>query len=179
MPSVRPGSAAGDGAVAGSDHARVAALIGDHRGRGEDLIEVLHVVQQQLGHLPAAALRQVAGALELPLSHVFGVASFYHLFHLEPPPAHRCGVCLGTACVVRGAAELADRLQARLGLRIDDHRTSEGWRLEGVSCQGACGLGPLLLLDGRLVPALPFDCGERLQSHFDAIGLPAAGGTGS
>jgi len=147
-------------------------LIRRQGGRGGALIEVLHQLQEHLGHLPPSALRQVARGLQLPLSHVYGVASFYHLFRLKAPPAHRCAVCLGTACFVRGGMELAQRLQARLGVRLDDPDGGDGWVLEGISCLGACGLGPLLLLDGALVAGLPLAFPEPLGARFDALGLP-------
>lgn len=170
-----------DDAAGAPEHVRIAALIERYQGRSGELIEVLHEVQDQLGHLPPTALRQVARGLELPLSHVFGVASFYHLFHLQPRTIHGCGVCLGTACFVRGASALVERLQVRLGVRLDapaiGHRGGDpgGWRLQAVSCQGACGLGPLLLLDGRPVGGLPLASPELLQARFDAVGLPALG----
>lgn len=185
MSSSSPASGPGD-AIGAPEQVRIAALIERHQGRGGELIEVLHEVQDQLGHLPATALRQVARGLELPLSHVVGVASFYHLFHLQPRTAHGCGVCLGTACFVRGASALVDRLQVRLGVQLDAAAVGRGggergggerggWRLQGVSCQGACGLGPLLLLDGRPVGGLPLASPELLQARFDALGLPAVG----
>ena len=109
---------------------------------GSELIEVLHQRQQQAGWLAQPVLAQVARELALPLSRVHGVASFYHLFALQPPPRHRCCVCVGTACFVRGAEGLLARLEARLA--------GGDWRLEPLGCLGACGLGPLLQIEGRV-----------------------------
>ena len=96
---------------------RIAQVIRQNGARADGLIEVLHQVQEIHGYLPAEALEQVARALRLPLSRVYGVASFYHLFHLEGPTEHRCAVCLGTACFVKGGADLAAQLEERLGVK--------------------------------------------------------------
>jgi bidirectional [NiFe] hydrogenase diaphorase subunit len=150
---------------------RTTRLIRQHRGRADALIEVLHQVQELYGYLPAAALEQVARGLQLPLSRVHGVASFYHLFRLEAPTAHRCAVCLGTACFVKGGGELAARLEQRLGLRLDDPAGNGSWALEHVSCLGACGQAPVLVVDGRLEPRLPLDDPAQLEQRLTALGL--------
>jgi NADH:ubiquinone oxidoreductase subunit E len=150
---------------------RTTRLIRQQRGRADALIEVLHQVQELYGYLPAAALAQVARELQLPLSRVHGVASFYHLFRLEAPTAHRCAVCLGTACFVKGGGELAARLERRLGLRLDDPAGNGTWALEHVSCLGACGQAPVLVVDGQLEPRLPMDDPEALDRRLGALGL--------
>lgn len=132
------------------------------------LIEVLHERQQALGYLPQAVLAAVARELALPLSTVQGVASFYHLFALEPPPSHRCAVCRGTACNVRGAAQLVAALAQRL-------KAQSSWALEEVSCVGACSFGPLLLVDGQLAGPLPVGEPTKLDHCFNALALPEAG----
>ena len=115
--------------------------IASHGGSPEALIEILHALQQQQGWLSPLSLACVARGLALPLSRVQGVASFYHLFALQPPPHHRVGVCLGTACFVRGGTALQQRLAQGL---------APGWALEQLSCIGACAQGPVLLVDGRI-----------------------------
>ena len=112
------------------------------------LIEELHRLQQDQGFLSREQLRQLARRLRLPLSLVYGVASFYHLFRLEAPTPHRCAVCLGTACFVRGGADLARALEHHLGVRLDDPAGNGMWGLQHVSCLGACGQAPVLVVDG-------------------------------
>ncbi|MFO7630174.1 MAG: NAD(P)H-dependent oxidoreductase subunit E [Prochlorococcaceae cyanobacterium] len=150
---------------------RTSRLIRQQQGRADALIEVLHQVQELYGFLPKAALAQVARELQLPLSRVYGVASFYHLFRLAAPTAHRCAVCLGTACFVKGGSELAARLEKRLGLRLDDPAGNGSWALEQVSCLGACGQAPVLVVDGQLEPRLPVDDPQALDARLEALGL--------
>ena len=110
---------------------------------GDSLIERLHRVQLLHGYLPREALQQLAISMARPLSDVIGVASFYHLFRLDPPPPHRCVVCRGTACFVRGA----ERLEAALRQR--------GVAFETASCVGACGQAPVLVVDGAVATGQP------------------------
>jgi NADH:ubiquinone oxidoreductase subunit E len=151
---------------------RIDRVIRQHGGRADALIEVLHLVQEIRGHLPRADLEQVARGLSLPLSRVYGVATFYHLFHLEAPTAHRCAVCLGTACYVRGGSLLVERLQERLGLRLDEPEPGGDWSLRHVSCLGACGQAPVLVVDGVMNTRLPVDHLEALDVRLDEAGLP-------
>jgi bidirectional [NiFe] hydrogenase diaphorase subunit len=150
---------------------RISRLIRQQHGRADALIEVLHQVQELVGYLPKPALAQVARELQLPLSRVQGVASFYHLFRLTAPTAHRCAVCLGTACFVKGGAELAAWIEQRLGLKLDDPAGNGLWALEHVSCLGACGQAPVLVVDGQLEPRLPVDDPAALAARLDALGL--------
>ena len=96
--------------AAASTDPRIAQVIRRHGARADALIEVLHQVQELQGYLAPESLRDVATGMRLPLSRVHGVASFYHLFRLEPPTAHRCAVCLGTACYVKGGTQVAARI---------------------------------------------------------------------
>ena len=132
-------------------------------------------MQERHGYLPRPVLRQVARGLRLPLSRVYGVATFYHLFRLEAPSAHRCAVCLGTACFVRGGAELAALLAGRLAVRPDGPASSAGWTLASVSCLGACGQAPVLVVDGALLTRLPLEDGTALAQRLTAAGLPQTG----
>jgi len=100
-----------------------AAISREIRRHGADpaaLIEVLHQVQLRESYLAAGALHQVARELRLPLSRVYGVASFYHLFRLTPPPRHRLAVCHGTACFVNGAEVLEAMLRAQSVVAAED-----------------------------------------------------------
>ncbi|WP_296701231.1 bidirectional hydrogenase complex protein HoxE [Thiocapsa sp. UBA6158] len=118
------------------------------------LIETLHSVQDAFGFLDEGSLRFVAAALDLPLSKVFGVATFYHLFTLKPKGRHACVVCTGTACYIKGAGGLVERLQERYD--INPGETTEDNRLSLLTarCVGACGLAPAIVIDGDVLGKL-------------------------
>jgi bidirectional [NiFe] hydrogenase diaphorase subunit len=118
---------------------------------GHALIETLHTVQSAFGCLDETSLRFVAASLDLPLSKVFGVATFYHLFMLEPKGRHACVVCTGTACYIKGAGGLVKAVEQRFG--VAPGGTSEDNRLSVLTarCVGACGLAPAVVLDGNVL----------------------------
>lgn len=125
--------------------------------RPDSLIEVLHTAQELFGYLDTDVLIYVGGALRLPLSRVYGVATFYNFFSLRPPGEHTCVVCLGTACYVKGAAAILAALeeahQVKAGQTTSDGKIS----LVTARCLGACGLAPALVFDGEVAGKLTAD----------------------
>ncbi|MCB0166003.1 MAG: bidirectional hydrogenase complex protein HoxE [Anaerolineae bacterium] len=122
------------------------------------LIEVLHTAQEVFGFLEDDLLIYVARQLKLPLSWVYGVATFYHFFSLKPQGEHTCTVCMGTACYVKQAAEIVAMLQAEFG--VAPGQTTADGKLSAATarCLGSCGLAPVIVIDsdvlGRQTPAL-------------------------
>lgn len=114
------------------------------------LIEILHEAQSLYGYLDRELLHWVAEQLALPRSKVYGVASFYHLFQLNPSGRHRCQVCLGTACYVKGSQTILDRLIAELGIREGKTTGDGAISLGTVRCVGACGIAPVVVYDGDI-----------------------------
>jgi len=121
------------------------------RFQQDQLIEILHDAQSVFGYLSEDVLFYVARSLGLPPSRVFGVATFYHLFNLEPTGEHSCTVCMGTACYVKGADEIVARVAEEYG--IEPGGTTEDGRLTLTSarCIGSCGLAPVVLVDGEVL----------------------------
>ena len=118
--------------------------------RPEALIEVLHSVQEAFGYLDSDALEYVGRSLGVPLSKVYGVATFYSFFTLKPQGEHACVICLGTACYINGArgilAGIEDRLAVRPGATTEDGKLS----LLVARCLGACSMAPAMILDGQV-----------------------------
>lgn len=115
------------------------------------LIETLHSVQGAFGCLDEPALRYVAASLDLPLAKVYGVATFYHLFMLEPKGRHACVVCTGTACYIKGASGLLDAMHRRCELRPGQTSADGRLSLLTARCVGACGLAPAVVVDGNVL----------------------------
>jgi bidirectional [NiFe] hydrogenase diaphorase subunit len=118
---------------------------------GHALIETLHSVQDCFGYLDDGAMRYVAESLSLPLSKVYGVATFYHLFTLKPKGRHTCVICTGTACYIKGAGALLDRVRERLHVKPGETTADRQLSLLGARCLGACGLAPAAVLDGTML----------------------------
>ena len=120
----------------------------DSQGHNPDgLIEILNRSQAIVGYLNPTHLRHIARHLHLPNSRVWGTASFYHLFHFDPPPQHSCLICTGTACFVKGAGPLLKQLQ-RDG--VAQRLKQQGIALGTVRCIGTCGGAPLAVIDGSV-----------------------------
>ena len=115
------------------------------------LIEVLHTAQEAFGFLEDDLMIYVAHQLKLPLSWVYGVATFYHFFSLKPQGEHNCIVCMGTACYVKRAAEIVAALQQVYG--IEPGQTTPDGKLSVATarCLGSCGLAPVLVVDGEVL----------------------------
>ncbi len=114
------------------------------------LIETLHTVQESFGFLDEESLRYVAASLHAPLSHVYGVSTFYHFFRLKPAGAHTCVICTGTACYIKGASGLLAAIQEEYG--IGPEETTEDGRFSVLTarCLGSCGLAPAAVFDGEV-----------------------------
>jgi bidirectional [NiFe] hydrogenase diaphorase subunit len=115
------------------------------------LIETLHSVQDAFGYLDDASMKFVAESLSLPLSKVYGVATFYHLFTLKPKGKHTCVICTGTACYIKGAGELVDGVRQRYDVQLGGTTEDSALSLLGARCVGACGLAPAVVLDGEVL----------------------------
>jgi bidirectional [NiFe] hydrogenase diaphorase subunit len=116
--------------------------------RQDALIEILHKAQESFGFLELEVLEYVAHKLQLPLSRVYGVATFYHLFSLKPAGEHSCIVCLGTACYVKGAGEIIAAMERKLGVKLGETTPCGKMSLLSARCIGACGIAPAVVFDG-------------------------------
>lgn len=129
------------------------------------MIEALHTVQEVFGYLDDNALHYVAASLRVPLSKVFGVATFYHFFTLKPQGEHTCVVCMGTACYIKGAAEIMQDIEKLYHVKAGE-TTGDG-KLSVISarCLGSCGLAPAVVFDGEVAGRLgSSDVLKRLET---------------
>lgn len=124
----------------------VAETIGKNGADGS-LISVLEEIQAQYSYLPQEAMILVSERMGVPLSQVYSVATFYNAFSLKPRGKHTICVCTGTACHVRGAVQVLNRLETSLGVRPGGTTRDRQFTLETVNCLGCCALGPVVVLD--------------------------------
>ncbi|MEW5952864.1 MAG: NAD(P)H-dependent oxidoreductase subunit E [Bacillota bacterium] len=127
--------------------AGVDKIIDPYRGQPGNLIQVLHQTQGLLGYLPREVQQRVAEGLNVPLTRVSGVVSFYSFFTMAPKGRHKINVCAGTACYVRGAYQLINKLGEDLAIKPGETSEDGEFSLDLVRCVGACGLGPVVMVD--------------------------------
>ena len=125
----------------------VDAIIERHRSKPGVLIPVLEEVQEAVGYLPESLQRHIAQGLEVPLSQVYGVVTFYSYFTMKPRGKHEVKVCLGTACHVRGGQRLLDAVEQKLEICPGDCTADRQYSLDVVRCIGACGVAPIMTVD--------------------------------
>ncbi len=123
-----------------------------HQFKSNALIEVLHAAQEAFGFLEEDVLLHIAKGLKLPLSRVYGVATFYHLFSLKPAGEHSCVVCMGTACYVKGSDKVLEALQDELGVNVGETTPDNKISLMSARCIGTCGIAPAVVFDKNVAP---------------------------
>ncbi|MHB8093859.1 MAG: NADH-quinone oxidoreductase subunit NuoE family protein [Candidatus Aminicenantales bacterium] len=115
----------------------------------KELIPILHDVQAEYGFIPHQAISRIARFLSISEAEVYSVLTFYRAFSLEPRGKFLITVCLGTACHVRGGANIAAELERRLGVRAGETTPDKIYSLETVNCLGCCAIGPVVVVNGR------------------------------
>jgi bidirectional [NiFe] hydrogenase diaphorase subunit len=128
----------------------VEATMRRHGRQSHALIESLHTVQEAFGYLDLDGLRYVAAALRVPLSQIYGVATFYHFFSLKPQGEHTCVVCLGTACYIKGAANIVAAIEQAEHIKAGETTADGQLSLLSARCLGSCGLAPAVVFDGEV-----------------------------
>ncbi|WP_088188838.1 NADH-quinone oxidoreductase subunit NuoE [Desulfosporosinus sp. FKA] len=133
----------------------------------ENLIAILHHAQQLFGYLPDKLQRHIAAKLDIPSAKVYGVVSFYSFFTMKPRGKHVVNVCMGTACFVRGAEKLQQEIEKQLGIKTGQTTEDGHFSLDSLRCIGACGLAPVMMVDGKVYGRLihPEDIKQILDEY--------------
>ena len=124
-------------------------IIDKYGGDGSALIQVLLEIQSKNRWLPKDTLNRLSQRLNVPLTQVYHIATFYKAFSLMPKGRHSVSVCLGTACQVRGAPRLLDRVIEALKIKPGETSPDMRFSLDTVNCLGCCALGPVMVVDGE------------------------------
>ncbi len=133
-----------------SRHKQLDRALTRHQGAPDALVEVLHTAQQQFGYLSKEALSYIAAQMQLPPSHVYGVASYYPFFRLTPPPEREVTICAGTACYVNGSSRLEKEIRAHCCATKDPNDTPAA-DIGTARCLGACGNGPIVRVNNDVL----------------------------
>ena len=131
------------------DNDRIDQIIDKYQGEASSLIQVLLEIQSENHWLPQGALKRVSEKLQVPLTRIQHIATFYKAFSLVPKGRHEIHICLGTACHVRGATRVLKTVQGLTGLKPGLTDKDLRFSLDTVSCVGCCALGPVMVIDGE------------------------------
>lgn len=144
-------------------------IILKHKGTPGALIPILHEAQNIYGYLPQEVLHDIAKGLGMPEAEVYGVATFYSQFSLEKKGKYRINVCLGTACYVKGAQDILDKFKLRLMIDVGECTDDGLFSLEACRCIGACGLAPVVTINGEVYGRMTADMVDGILDKYEAM----------
>lgn len=131
------------------DIEKIDQVIDKHQAEASSLIQILLEIQSENHWLPREALERVSEKLQVPISRIQHIATFYKAFSLVPRGRHEVHICMGTACHVRGATRILDTVQDQIGIKPGETDLDLKFSLETVNCLGCCALGPVMEIDGK------------------------------
>ncbi len=128
---------------------KIEKIIDSSRTDQKELIHILHDVQSEYGYIPPEAVTVISKRLKVSESEIFGVLTFYNAFSLTPKGEHIMTVCMGTACHVRGGAQIVEELERKLDVKVGETTVDNKFTLETVNCIGCCAIGPVVVVDEK------------------------------
>ncbi len=146
---------------------KIQAIVDRYEGDKGQLVSILQDIQTEYYYLPKEALEEVVKLLNVPMSQVYGVATFFKAFSLTPRGRHLIKVCLGTACYVRGANRVADKMELDLGIKRKETTKDLRFTLETVNCVGCCALGPMVMIDDKYHGQMSSDKVSSLLAKYE------------
>ncbi len=136
-------------------------------GDKSQLMKVLNAAQEIYGYIPTSAQKLISEELKIPMAEIYGVITFYSRFSLEPKGKYNIGVCLGTACYVKGSQNVLDKVKEILGIDIGGITPDGKFSLEATRCVGACGLAPVMTINnevfGKMDPSKVKDILDKFE----------------
>lgn len=128
---------------------KIKSCVTKYNNEKKALISILQDIQDEYNYLPQDALKIVSNSLDIPLTDIIGVATFYRAFSLEPRGEHLATVCMGTACHVRGCPKILEEFERKLNIKAGETTEDGQFSLETVACLGCCAIGPVVIVDGN------------------------------
>lgn len=148
------------------DLQRLEDILSRYDGVQADLIPVLQDIQDSYNYLPKDELKVVAKRLNLPVAHIYSVATFYTMFSLVPKGRHVCKVCVGTTCHLKGGQRLAESVSHRLGVDIGYTTKDMNFTLETVGCLGSCAQAPVMMVDDTYYARVTVDKVPKILKKY-------------
>ncbi len=150
-----------------SNAEKVEKLIESYISKKEQLISLLQDVQAEFNYIPQDVIIRISQRLEIPLSQVFSVATFFQAFSLKPRGRHTITVCLGTACHIKGGQRLVDKLGRDYDLKPGETTEDMRFSLETANCLGCCALGPVVVIDGKYESKVTPDKLDKILKKYE------------
>ncbi|MEK6755555.1 MAG: NAD(P)H-dependent oxidoreductase subunit E [Bacteroidota bacterium] len=149
-------------------HTKAEEIINRWERKPENIIEMMHDIQNELNYLPRDVLFEISKEAKIPLSKVYSIATFYNAFSLKPKGKHRISVCLGTPCHALGAPRVVSALERELNIKCGDVTPDMKFSIEVTGCVGTCGLAPVLIIGDDLFGPMTIDGVPRLLKKYQS-----------
>jgi len=125
-------------------------IVDEYKESKSNLIQILNAVQEHYGYVPKEAIQYISKEMEIPSADIYGVVTFYSRFSLKPKGKYNICVCQGTACFVKGAERILDKVKQELGIGVGETTEDGKFSIEPTRCLGACGLAPVFTINGEV-----------------------------
>ncbi|MBE7049313.1 MAG: NAD(P)H-dependent oxidoreductase subunit E [Ruminococcaceae bacterium] len=146
--------------------AKLQEVIAKYQGTQGALIPVLHEAQSIYGYLPYEVQQKISEGLNVPMSEIYGVVTFYTQFSIYPKGEYNIAVCLGTACYVKGSGDIIEKIKERLGIDVGKCTDDGKFSLDATRCIGACGLAPVLTVNDDVYGRITVDDVDDILSKY-------------
>lgn len=147
--------------------AQLKAVIEEHKGEKGAAIPVLHKAQEIYGYLPIEVQKMISEGLDVPLAEIYGIVTFYAQFSLNPRGKYQIGVCLGTACYVKGSGDVLEKVKEVLGIDVGECTPDGKFSLDATRCIGACGLAPVMTINDDVYGRMVVDDVEGILKKYE------------
>ncbi|HUV07332.1 MAG TPA: NAD(P)H-dependent oxidoreductase subunit E [Spirochaetia bacterium] len=151
-------------------------IVNRYEGDSGMLIPMMQDLQAEYGYLPAEQLRALSQTLQLPLTRLYGVATFYTTFRLAPKGEHEVTLCMGTVCFLKGASKISETICREFGIEPGGTTADRLFTLQAVNCVGACALAPVMIVDGNYHDGVTPDKALKIINRLSTASTSAQGG---
>ena len=149
---------------------RVEEIIAEYKNENTPLMMILSQVQKEYGYIPFEVQEIVSEKLNIPVSEIYGVVTFYSFFSLKPKGKFVIGVCLGTACYVKGAQQICDKFSELLGIKPGETTEDGLFTIDALRCIGACGIAPAVSINGKVYPKMSVNQVQQVINEYRKLG---------
>lgn len=149
---------------------RVDEIIAEYKDETTPLMMILSAVQKEFGYIPFEVQEIISEKLGIPVAEIYGVVTFYSFFSLKPKGKFVIGVCLGTACYVKGAQQVCDKFSELLGIKPGETTADGLFTIDALRCIGACGIAPAVSINGKVYPKMSVNQVQNIIKEYRELG---------
>ena len=149
---------------------QIEEIIAKYQDERTPLMMILSEVQREFGYIPLEVQELISDKTGIPVSDIYGVVTFYSFFSLTPKGKYVVGVCLGTACYVKGAQQVLDKFAELLNIKAGETSEDGLFTLEALRCIGACGIAPALTINGKVYPKVAVADVAKIVEEYRSLG---------